>query len=165
MTNSVSQVDGVSDKWYLPAGSVSLLGEKRYNGLCPPLCVGESCPPALALMPDTSIPPCMPLIPRCWSSGVSLSTSSCGFFKRNCLGLPSVSSTNSIPDSFCSQKLWGHIFLALEPLAGGPGVGLGLLTPKISLPNFHPPHLDVGPAYSISLTLQPVWMVVVSLIP
>ena len=31
------------------------------------------------------------------------------------LGTPEVSSTNSIPGGFCSQKLWRLIFLALEP--------------------------------------------------
>ena len=39
----------------------------------------------------------------------------------------------------------GFIFLALEPWAGGPIVGLGLLIPKISLPYFYPPHVDVDP--------------------
>ena len=63
------------------------------NGLCPPFCLGESCPPAPALMPHTSVPPCTPLVPFkllpcCWSSeGVSLSKSVCGFFRSNCLGL------------------------------------------------------------------------------
>ena len=46
-----------------------------------------------------------------------------------------------------------------------PGVVLGLLAPKIPLPDFYPPHLDVGPAYSVSAPLLPVWMDVVSLIP
>ena len=55
--------------------------------------------------------------------------------------------------------------LALEPWAMGPGVGLGLLAPKISLPNFYPPHVDVGPAHSMSPPLLPVWTDVVSLIP
>ena len=52
-----------------------------------------------------------------------------------------------------------------EPWAGGPGVGLGLLAPEISLPYFYPPHEDVGPARSTSLPFLPVWMDVVSLIP
>ena len=41
------------------------------------------------------------------------------------------------------------IFLALEPWAGEPGVGLGLLDPKLSLLNFHPLQVDVGPASSV----------------
>ena len=80
------------------------------------------------------------------------------------LGAPEVSSTDSIPTGFCSQKLWELIFLALEPLAGGPGVGLWLLTPKISLPNFYPPHVGEGPDCSASAPLLPVRMDVVSLI-
>ena len=51
----------------------------------------------------------------------------CGFFKRNLLGLQKFLGTNSIPTDFCSQKLWGLLFLALEPWAGGLGVGLGFL--------------------------------------
>ena len=31
------------------------------------------------------------------------------------LGAPAVSSTDSIPSGFCNQKLWGLIFLVLEP--------------------------------------------------
>ena len=67
--------------------------QKRDNGLCPPFCLGESCLPALALMPDTSGPPFMLLVPLKmlpwhWSSEeVSLNKSVCGFFKGNCLGL------------------------------------------------------------------------------
>ena len=50
-------------------------------------------------------------------------------------------------------------------LARGPGVGLGLLGPEISLLNFYPPHMGVGPAGSVSAPLLPVWMDVVSVIP
>ena len=76
-----------------------------------------------------------------------------------------VSSTDSIHAGFCSQKLWGLIFLALESWAEGPGVGLGLLAPEISLPYFHTAHVDLGPARSVSLPLLPVWLEVISLIP
>ena len=69
---------------------------------------------------------------------------------------PEVSSTDSIPTGFCSQKLWGLTFLALEPWTVGPSVGLGLLTPEISLVNFYPPHVGVGPAHSVSPPLLPV---------
>ena len=81
--------------WRPPAISVTF-GERvqnRDNGLCLSFCLGESCPPALALMPNTLVPPHMPLVPFelvswCWSSDeVSLSNFMCGFFKRNCLGL------------------------------------------------------------------------------
>ena len=42
---------------WLCAGRV----QKMENGLYPPFCLGEVCPPALALMLDTSLSPCMPL--------------------------------------------------------------------------------------------------------
>ena len=45
-----------------------------------------------------------------------------------------------------------------------PGVGLGLLTPEVSLSNFYLPHVDVGPAHSVSISFLPVWMDVVSLV-
>ena len=73
------------------------------------------------------------------------------------------SSTDSISAGFCSQKLWRLIFLALEPWVGGPGMDLGLLVLKISLPNFI--HVGVGPAWSASAPLLPVRMDVVSSIP
>ena len=81
------------------------------------------------------------------------------------LGAPAISFTDSIPTGFCSQKLLGLIFLALEPWAGGLGMGLALLTPEISLLSFYPAHVSVGPACSASAPLLPVWMDVVSLIP
>ena len=81
------------------------------------------------------------------------------------LGTPEASSTDSVATSFCSQKLWGLIFLALELWAGWPGVGLGFLAPEISLPNFYPPHVGVGPTCSMSVPLLPVRMDVVSSIP
>ena len=88
--NSVCQ-DGVSAM----APISRLCGEraqKRDSGLCLPFCLGQSCPPAVVLMPDNSFPPHMPLVsfkllPWCWSlEGVSLSKSVCEFFKGKCLG-------------------------------------------------------------------------------
>ena len=79
---------------------------------------------------------------------------------RELPGAPEVSS-NSISTDFCSQQLWGLISLALESGAGGPGVGPGLLTPKIPLPNFYPPPVGVGPFHSapVPLPLLPSgWM-------
>ena len=94
---------------------------------------------------------------------MSLSKFTYGFFKTNCLGLkwflPLIESLLVC----CSQKLWGLIFLALEPQAVESGMSLGLLAPKKSLPYFSPPHINVGPACSVSLPLLPVWMDVVSL--
>ena len=62
------------------------------------------------------------------------------------LGNPAVSPTDSIPTDFCSKKLCGLIFLALETWALGPGMGLGLLTPEISL-LFFIQHKFVGPIH------------------
>ena len=84
-------------------------------------------------------------------------------FYMELLKAPIVSSTDSIPTAFCSQKLWGLFFLVLEPWARGPGMGLGLLGTKTSLPNFYPP--QEGPARSTSAPFLPVWMKVVSLNP
>ena len=47
----------------------------------------------------------------------------------------------------------------------GFGLGLGFLTPEISVLNFYPPHVGEGPACAASVSLLPVWMDVVSLIP
>ena len=79
-------------------------------------------------------------------------------FKRELLGTPEVSSTNSFPTRFHSQKLWGLIFLALEPCGEGPGMELGLLAPKISLQNFYLLHMDIGAAHSMSEPFLPVGM-------
>ena len=68
--------------------------------------------------------------------------SMCGFVP---LRVSPVSSTDSIPSGFCNQKFWGLIFLAQESWAGGPGVGVGLLTPKICLPNFSPRGCGASP--------------------
>ena len=83
--------------------------------------------------------------------------------KKNCLGLQKfLPVTQSVTAGFYKQELWGLIFLALEPWAGGHGEGLGLLNAKISLQNFYP--YGFGPAHPASAPLLPVWMYVVSLI-
>ena len=90
-----------SQIWHLPASSVALGCGGRLRGLRKgkwPLSTvqfspGESYSSALAPMPDTSVSPCIPLmpfklLPWCWSSeGVSLSQFMCRLFKRNCLGI------------------------------------------------------------------------------
>ena len=42
---------------------------------------------------------------------------------------PAVSSAAPTPTGFYVQKLWGFIFLVLEPWAVWPGLGLGSLAP------------------------------------
>ena len=52
-------------------------------------------------------------------------------FKRNAWDFRSpLSHSATIPTGFYSQKLWGLLFPPLEPWSGGPGVGLGPLTPQ-----------------------------------
>ena len=80
------------------------------------------------------------------------------------LGTPEVSSTDYFTTGFCSQKLWGLIFLALKPGLEGLVWAGGLPAPEIPLPNFYPPQVDVEPAHPTSPPLLPVWMDVVSLI-
>ena len=77
-------------------------------------------------------------------------------------GAPAAS-TDSIPTGFRSQKLWRLIFLALEPWAGGPGAGLGLLAPDLSLLNIYP--RGCGASLFHVCTFLPVWMDVVSPVP
>ena len=100
--------------------------------------------PMLSLMPDTSLSPCVPLmpfrrLPWCWSSEGAILTRWVHVWvpQEELHRALSASSTNSIPAGFHSQKLWGLIFPALESWARCPGVDLGLLVPEISLPDFY----------------------------
>ena len=77
----------------------------------------------------------------------------CGFFKRNCLGLQQL-----------QPEVVGTYVPGTGILGWGCGVGLGLLAPKILLPNFYPPNMGVGPAHSVSVPLLLIWLNVVSLI-
>ena len=90
--NSVSQVDGDSDM--ASAFQVCVeRAQKRNNSLCQHFIWEKAAAPALTLMPDTSVPLCISLVPfellpQCWGSeGVSASKSMNGPFKRSCLGL------------------------------------------------------------------------------
>ena len=149
-----SQVDRVS---YL-ASTCRLCGSVgSAKGQWPflPFFLGESCPPASAMKPDTSVTPCMPLVHfkmllQCWSSeGVSLKNL-CGFFKRNYLGLQKfLSLTQSLQPEVTAADLPGT-----GPLTwGGPG---GAGTPSFLL-NFSLPHVGVGTACS-SPPLLAIWM-------
>ena len=70
-----------------------------------------------------------------------------------------VSSNNSIPTGFLQPEFMGTYLPGAGTLAWGPDVGLVFLAPETSLPNFYPPHMDVGPGCSTSSLL---WMDVVS---
>ena len=94
-------------------------------------------------MPATLVSLCIPLVPfkllpPCWSSEGMSRWVHVWVPQEDLLRAPTASSTDSIPTGFHSKKLWGLIFLALESWAEGPGMGLGLLTPKIPLLNFYP---------------------------
>ena len=84
--------------------------QKRSNGLCPLFCLGESCSPALVLMPDTSFPSCMSLVPFkplpwCWSSeGVRLSKSIFESLERNCLGIQQFLPLTQTPMVFAARS-------------------------------------------------------------
>ena len=129
----VSQVDGGSDvapAWQLFAER----DHQRNNGLCQHFCLGGShLPPTLTLMPDNSVPPRVSLAPFKWLElrRVSWREPMRSPLKGTAWDSRSpLSPSTSIPAGFYSQKFWGLLFLALEPQAGGPEVGLGSLTPQ-----------------------------------
>ena len=158
--------------WYLPAGSVALLrrAQKRDSGFCLPFHLGENCPPALS-MPDTSVPPFMPLLlfkllSQCWSSErMSLSKSLHGLFKRNCLGLQKFPPPTQSPLIFATRSHKDLSFCHCNPGLGSLVWGWGFLTPKILLPKFYLPHVYVGPICPVFPLLLPVWKDVDALIP
>ena len=95
---------------------------------------------------------------------MSLSKSVCGFFKEKCIGFQKFLPPTKSPLGV-QPEVMGTYLPGTGTLGGGPSMGLGLLTPKISLLNFYPPHVRVGPTHSVFQHLLPVWMDVVSLIP
>ena len=145
-----------SQIWYQLASSV---GERFRKGtmVSAYLDARHLVSPCITLVP-------FKLLPRCWSSGgVSLSESVCGFFKRNCLGLQKFLPQTQSLLVFAARSC-GTYLPVTGTLGWGPGVGLGLLTPELSLLNFYPPHVGEGPAHSTSVPLLPVWVYVVFLI-
>ena len=159
--------------WHASASSVALRGKGSEEGQwpCLPFCLRESCPPGLALMSDTSVPLHMAMVPLklppwCWSSeGLSLSKSVCRLFKRNCLGFQQFVSLTQSPLVF-ADRIYGDLS-SWHWIPGPRSLVLGWGSSLLRYPplNFYPPHMDVGPASSVSLPLLPVWMDVVSLIP
>ena len=167
----------------LHCGSVQGRAQKKYNGCYLQFCIGGSCPPALPLMPDTSILPCVPLVPfkllpRCWSpEWVSLSKSVCHAraFKRRGL---------RIPQFLLLTQLW-LVFTArsYRDLSWYWSPGLGSLMwgwdpSLLRYPSFYVhhtwlweqqfPHVYILSSHlciSTPSSLLPIWMNVVSLIP
>ena len=86
----------------------------------------------------------------------------CGFFKRNCLELQKFLPLTQSWLGFAARS-YGDLSSWHWNLE--PSVGQGLLAPETSLLNICPPHVDVGPAHSVSPPLRPFRMNVVSLIP
>ena len=63
--------------------------------------------------------------------------SMCGLSKRNCLGFQQPPALTQSP--LVSQpEVVGTYLPGTGTLDWGPGVGLGLFTPEIALPNFYP---------------------------
>ena len=115
-----------SQIWYLPASSVALWmeGSEKGQWLLPTFLSERKLSPALALMPDTPVPPCMPLepfklFPECWhSEGVSLSKSVWGFFKGNCLGLQKLFPPTQSPLDFAARRYGDLSFCHWNPALG-----------------------------------------------
>ena len=105
--NSVSQVARVSDSAPTCQLCDSIGGGFRIETMAS-ACLSVWV--VLALMPDTSVPPCMPLVPFkllpwCWSSeGVSLSKFVWGFFKGNCLELQKFLPLTESPLGFATRS-------------------------------------------------------------
>ena len=88
-----------------------------------------------------------------------------GSFKRKCLGLQKFLPLTQSPLLFAARSYGELSFWTWNPGLGGLVVVLGLLVPEISLLNFYPPHVDVGPDHSMSPPLLSVQMNVIYLIP
>ena len=126
---------------------------------------GESCPSALSPQPTArrlSSSPCVSLVPcemlpHRWSAeGGSLS----GEFMNSWDSRSPLSPSATVPTGFHTQKLGGLLFLPLEPWAGcGPQCGAGTpcssgdLCSRDVPPDFYPPHVGVGPARPVCLSL------------
>ena len=91
----------------------------------------EAAPPSLAQMSDNLVSPVYPwCLSSCYPSTVVQSkwvwvTPCVGPLRGTAWGSWSFSfQSTTIPAGFCSQKLWRFLFLALDPWAEGPSVGL-----------------------------------------
>ena len=156
-----------SEIWHLPASSVALWveGWEKKQWSLPAFLSGRklspsSCPDARhfsSSLYDTGAFQAATLVLELRGSK---SESVCRAFKRNFLGIQQF-----LPLTQSLLVFIARSYGDLPSLHWYPGVGLGLLAPEISLPNFYLPDMGKRPAYSTSLTLLPVWMDVVSLIP
>ena len=98
-----------SQIWHPPDSSVHLYEESSEKEQRPLLIFlsGESCSPVLALIPYTSVPPCMPLYASTALlelRGSILSMFVYRFLKRNCLGLPRILPQTQSPLVFAARS-------------------------------------------------------------
>ena len=130
-SHSVNQVDGISDiapaHWFCLGRT-----QQRDNGLCTCQCQCQTRQSLPVWCPSSYYPGAGAQREWIW-----VGKSMCGFSKRHFLGLQQPPPLAQSP-LFLSHRLWGFTFLALESWAGGPGRGLGFLTPEISLLNCYP---------------------------
>ena len=115
--------------------------QKMDTGFCPPFCQSKNFPPAPALMPDTSVPPSMPLVPfkllLCCrrSEGVNLGKSMCGFFKGNYLGLQKFLPLTQFP-LVLQPEVMGTYLPGSGTQGLGAWCGAGTLCSLETLPKF-----------------------------
>lgn len=109
-----------------PACTLGGEGPTKERGVCQHFCLGGSCPPALALQPDTSAPPVCPRHPqlrprrrggRASRSAVSLRA---GLLNGAWDSRRPASRSATISAGFHSHQSRGLLSLALEPGAGSP---------------------------------------------
>ena len=132
----------------------------------------KAAPPALTLIPDTSVLPCMSLVPfevlpQSWGSeGVSPSKPMHRRYERNAwtpeaLHLPQLQSLlvfTARSHGDLSSWHWNPGLGGTWCGAGTPHSSVGDLF-SLDMPlDFQPPHVGVGPASSTSLPLLTVWM-------
>ena len=159
-----------SHLWHHPADSVECVGSDRGHWPLSAFLSGRKLSPGSLLMPDTSFPPCVPLVSFkllhwCWSSeGVSLSKSVHESLKRNCLGLNKFLSLTQFLLVFAARS-YGD----LSTWHWNPGLGAQVWDWHSSLPRY-PTQIFIhhrwvwGPPVPCLHPPLPVWMDVVSLI-
>lgn len=100
--------------------------QQRNNVLSQDFYLRESCPLALALNPDNSVPPSKSLVPFKLFQHLSQSVS---LHVDSLKGAPETLAPSSITQPQYPLVLQGLLFLSLKPWSGEPGVKLGPLAP------------------------------------
>ena len=140
-----------SQKWHPPASSVTLCGKDSEKGQWPlsAFLSGRKLSPSSRLdVRYFSSSPCATGAFPAATSVLELRRSElksvCGFFKRNSPGLQKFLPPTQSPLVFAARSYGDLSSWHWNPGLGGADVGLGLLAPEISLPNFYPPPVNVG---------------------